>query len=148
MTGLFSVASGSLSESQKGKRENIFLGDDLSFRARAGQFDLPTTRLISTHSTYAFLNSLPGHMVDERKSKTLVDMLWEGNILDRAAETNLVQVEIPLDYMEVEEYSQLNQGSTKLARAIRTGRNGGVDPITVLRQLTVRDRSWLYSISA
>ena len=39
-------------------------------------------------------------------------MLWEGNILDRTAETNLVQVEIPLDYMEVEEYSQLNQGST------------------------------------
>lgn len=69
MTGSFLVASGSLSESQKGKRENIFLGDDLSFRARAGQFDLPTTRLISTHSTYAFLNSLPGHMVDESKSK-------------------------------------------------------------------------------
>ena len=89
MTGLFSVASGSLSESQKGKRENIFLGDDLSFRARAGQFDLPTTRLISTHSTYAFflLNSLPGHMVDENKSNLeSLEMLWEGNIEDMVDE--------------------------------------------------------------
>ena len=89
MTGLFSVASGSLSESQKGKRENIFLGDDLSFRARAGQFDLPTTRLISTHSTYAFflLNSLPGHMVDESKSNLeSLEMLWEGNIEDMVDE--------------------------------------------------------------
>lgn len=41
-------------------------------------------------------------MVDESKSKS-VDMLWEGNI---------DMVEIPLDYMEAEAYSQLNQGST------------------------------------
>ena len=90
MTGLFSVASGSLSESQKGKRENIFLGDDLSFRARAGQFDLPTTRLISTHSTYAFflLNSLPGHMVDDesKSNSESLKMLWEGNIVDMVDE--------------------------------------------------------------
>ena len=75
-------------------------------------------------------------MVDESKSKS-VDMLWEGNI---------DMVEIPLDYMEAEAYFQLNQGSTLPVRTVDRVLNestwtGVVDPITVLRQLIVRDRS-------
>lgn len=79
-------------------------------------------------------------MVDESKSKS-VEMLWEGNIVDKMVD----MVEIPLDYMEAEAYFQLNQGST-LQVLVGRGLNestwtGVVDPITVLRQLIVRDRS-------
>lgn len=48
-------------------------------------------------------------MVDESKSKS-VEMLWDGNIVDRDIVVD--NVEIPLDYMEVGAYFQLNQGST------------------------------------
>lgn len=87
---------------KKGKEKIFFWAMTWVFeRGRGNSIYLLPSNIDSLHLR-VFLNSLPGHMVDESKSKS-VDMLWEGNI---------DMVEIPLDYMEAEAYSQLNQGST------------------------------------